>query len=220
MHTGYCRANVTNTSSNTEYFKLPLSREDLAPDPIVQFSTWYSEAQAKGEIEPSAMSLATVNKNYDVSVRMLLLKSFDQNGFVFFTNYLSPKAQCLSEIPQAAMVFWWPLCQRQVRISGKVQLLNEKDSDAYFNQRSRDSRIAAIISTQSAIIPNREYLTERFQSLKEKTENQALERPAFWGGYTLSPYVLEFWQGRAHRLHDRFQYSKTAHGWEIAQLSP
>lgn len=211
---------MTKTPLSNEYFELPLTRDDLHPDPIVQFSTWYSQAKAKGEIEPSAMSLATVNKNYDVSARMLLLKSFDSNGFVFFTNYLSPKSQCLSEIPKAAMVFWWPLCQRQIRITGNVILLDEEQSDLYFNERSRDSRIAAIISTQSAVIPNREYLMERFQSLRQKTANQEIKRPSFWGGYALQHQCLEFWQGRAHRLHDRFQYNKSSRGWEIVQLSP
>jgi len=211
---------VTNPSSSNEYFELPFGRSDLHPDPIVQFSTWYAQAKAKGEIEPSAMSLATVNKNYDISARMLLLKSFDNNGFAFFTNYSSPKAQSLSEIPKAAMVFWWPLCQRQVRITGNVVLLDDKQSDAYFNQRSKASRIAAMISKQSAVIPNREYLIERFQSLSQEKTNTEIKRPSFWGGYLLQPECLEFWQGRAHRLHDRFQYTKNPNGWEIVQLSP
>jgi pyridoxamine 5'-phosphate oxidase len=211
---------LTNTTEpQPNFFDLPLTIQNLNSSPISQFDLWFSQAKEKGELEPSAMTLATVNKAYDVSARMLLLKSFSSDGFVFFTNYQSLKAQCLQEIPKAAMVFWWPLCQRQVRITGQIILASVKQSDDYFHQRSRDSRIAAIISKQSAVIPNRDYLLKEFDKLaKESDEN--LVRPEYWGGYVLQPHTIEFWQGRLHRLHDRFLYSKKDERWEIVQLSP
>lgn len=220
MHSGYLRTKLTNTTkSQLEFFEQPLSKQDLHSSPISQFDVWFSSAKDKGEIEPSAMTLATVNKQYEVSARMLLLKSFSANGFVFFTNYQSLKAHCLQEVPNAAMVFWWPLCQRQVRINGHVILANEKQSDEYFYQRSRESRIAAIISKQSSVIPNREHLLSKYEALIKESDDK-LVRPDFWGGYVLQPKSFEFWQGRAHRMHDRFQYTKQGEQWEIVQLSP
>jgi pyridoxamine 5'-phosphate oxidase len=210
---------TNSTEQQVNFFDLPLTLHDLNPSAISQFELWFSQAKEKGEIEPSAMTLATVNHQYDVSARMLLLKSFSEDGFVFFTNYLSLKAKCIEEIPKAAMVFWWPLCQRQVRITGQVVVASTKQSDEYFNQRSRDSRIAAIISKQSAIIPNREYLLEQFNALAKENDDK-LARPDVWGGYVLQPQTIEFWQGRPHRLHDRFLYTKNDTKWNIVQLSP
>ncbi|MFI4938197.1 MAG: pyridoxamine 5'-phosphate oxidase [Candidatus Berkiellales bacterium] len=199
-----------------------LTKSDLLKNPFDQFGLWFTQAKNKGELEPSAMTLATVNANYDVTARMLLLKSFDENGFVFFTNYDSPKAQALTQIPKAAMVFWWPLLLRQVRITGNVVLLDSTQSDNYFASRSKNSRLAAIASKQSEVIPNRETLIEQFQAQKKRYENiDDIPRPAFWGGYVLIPHTIEFWQGREHRLHDRFEYRKDAAGaWHIVQLSP
>jgi pyridoxamine 5'-phosphate oxidase len=149
------------------------------------------------------------------------LKSFDQQGFVFYTNYLSPKAQYIKEVPKGAMVFWWPLCQRQVRITGNIVLVGEQKSDAYFQQRSKSSRIAAIVSKQSATIPDRDYLLKQFQALsKDYADATNIPRPDYWGGYVLEHQSIEFWQGRSHRLHDRFLYTREAKGWKIEQLSP
>ncbi len=211
---------MTNTKTPTEeYSKVPLNKKDLHPDPVSQFAVWFAQAQANLEFEPSAMTLATVNKHFDVSARMVLLKSFDKDGFVFFTNYMSPKSKYLLEVPKAAMVFWWPKSQRQVRITGNVVRTSAKDSDAYFNQRPKESRIAAIISEQSAVIPNREHLIEKYEKF-EKENDDVLTRPAFWGGFVLQHQTIEFWQGRTHRLHDRFLYSKKGEHWVIEQLSP
>lgn len=201
------------------YFELPWTKADLAADPIEQFNTWLVQAKQKGENEPHAMALATVNANLEVSVRMVLLKSFDQQGLTFFTHYQSPKALALKEVPQAAVVFWWPLCQRQVRISGPVELLSPLQSDAYFAQRERGSQLSAVISQQSQPISDRQYLLDQF-SIKAQQLIDPIKRPPYWGGYLLQPHCLEFWQGRKHRLHDRFQYQKTNQGWEITQLSP
>lgn len=203
------------------YAEMPFRKEMLLPEPTEQFHLWFEQAKSHGEIEPSAMTLATVDKSYQVSARMVLLKSFDKDGFIFFTNYLSPKAKALAEIPQAALVFWWPLCQRQVRITGTVTLLEKEHSVAYFQQRSKDSQIAALISQQSAIIPDREYLLKAFEKAAAQYSQQTvLDCPDFWGGYRLHHQSMEFWQGRAHRLHDRFEYRRSAQGWQVVQLSP
>lgn len=207
--------------TETHYHELPFTKNDLQKDPVDQFTLWFGDAKAIGEIEPTAMTLATVNKQYDVSARMVLLKSFDKNGFVFFTNYLSPKSLSIQEISKVAAVFWWPLCQRQVRITGKVTFLDQKQSDDYFHQRNKPSRIAAIVSKQSEIIPNRESLLAQFEALEKKYENSdIIDRPPYWGGYVIQHQSLEFWQGRTHRLHDRFQYTRQANDWAIVQLSP
>lgn len=208
-----------NTIQNQEdYFHLPLSKAELSPSPFAQFSTWFSQAKTKGELEPTAMTLATVDKNYIVSARMVLLKSFDENGFTFFTNYLSLKAKQLEQVPHASVVFWWPKCQRQVRISGAVALASDKESDTYFKQRTKESQIAAIVSKQSAVIANRQALIEKYEQMMK--QDGELKRPDFWGGYVLKPNQFEFWQGREHRLHDRFLYSLNQDTWEIVQLSP
>ncbi len=211
---------MTNTKTPfEEYAKVPLNKQDLNPDPISQFALWFDQAKANQEFEPSAMTLATVNKQFDVSARMLLLKGFDQEGFVFFTNYMSPKSKYLQEVPKAAMVFWWPKCQRQVRITGNVVRTSAKESDVYFNQRPKESRIAAIISEQSSVIPDRDYLIEKFETF-EKENDDKITRPASWGGFVLQHQTIEFWQGRTHRLHDRFLYTKKGEHWIIEQLSP
>lgn len=198
-----------------------LSKKDLFKSPFDQFEQWFNQAKQHGEFDPSAMTLATVNADYSVTARMVLLKSFDQQGFVFFTNYESPKAQAIREIPKAAMVFWWPLSQRQIRITGNVKLIDSEQSDIYFATRNKNSQIAAVVSRQSAVIPNREYLIKEFNEAFKQYENvENIPRPDFWGGYILVPDRFEFWQGREHRLHDRFEYRKQNKEWEIVQLSP
>lgn len=197
-----------------------LKRDLLLPSPISQFEKWFQEAKQSGQLEPNAMTLATVNQNYDVTARTVLLKSVDELGFVFFTNYLSPKAQALKAIPKAALVFWWPSCQRQVRITGTVNLLEETLSDNYFASRPQDSQIASSISKQSEVIPNREYLLEKFTKMQQTVKDQKIPRPDFWGGFRLCPNTVEFWQGREHRLSDRFEYRFDGSKWEIVQLSP
>lgn len=193
-------------------------KTSLLPDPIDQFALWFEAAH--DEIDRTAMTLATVNKNYAISARMVLLKSFDQAGFVFFTHYDSPKAQALQDIPHAALVFWWPKSQRQVRITGQVNFLDAKASDLYFASRSRESQIGALASKQSTVIPNRDYLLQKFNSLSQDLEGQPIPRPANWGGYVLTPQSIEFWEGKPHRLHDRFLYTRQQDSWQIVQLSP
>lgn len=189
-------------------------------DPFKQFALWLDEAK-KNEIEPTAMTLATVNAHYDVSARMVLMKNFDETGFTFYTNYSSPKAQDLTAIPKAALVFWWPHSQKQVRITGHVQLLSAQTSDEYFQQRSRESCLGAMASKQSSVIPNKDYLIERYKKLEEKFKDiSIIPRPEYWGGYILIPQSIEFWEGKPHRLHDRFLYTKSSTGWQKKQLSP
>lgn len=190
-------------------------------DPIQLFARWFDEAKKNQEIEPSAMTLATVNINYDVSARMVLLKDFDEKGFTFYTNYTSPKAKDLTEIPKAALVFWWPKSQKQIRITGQVQRLDAQASDDYFKQRPKESCISAMASKQSSVIPNKDYLIERFKKLEEKYKDiSPIPRPDYWGGYLLLPQSIEFWQGKPHRLHDRFLYTKTDKGWQKERLAP
>jgi pyridoxamine 5'-phosphate oxidase len=202
------------------FTKIPLVKSDLLPSPISQFQKWFHEATQSGQLEPNAMTLATVNKDYHVTARTVLLKSVDELGFVFFTNYLSPKAQALKAVPKAALVFWWPTCQRQVRVTGTVSLLEEALSDNYFASRPQDSQIASSISKQSEVIPNREYLLDKFNQMQQAVKDQKIPRPDFWGGFRLFPLTVEFWQGREHRMSDRFEYRHNGHHWEIVQLSP
>lgn len=206
------------TNQISKFSVQPLSLAELDPDPIKQFKEWFSDAQS--EFEPSAMTLATVNQRYEVSARMVLLKEVNSQGFVFFTNYESLKAQQLQEIQQAALVFWWPQCQRQVRITGTVTKASKESSTQYFQQRSFESQIAATISKQSTIIPNRDFLMDKYDELLKKSNHKPLPCPEFWGGYIVKPVTIEFWQGREHRLHDRFLYSNANSIWSIVQLSP
>lgn len=199
------------------YDTLPLNREDLFEDPVRQFALWYDQAAAQEVYDYTAMTLATVDRDYTVTARMILLKEFSKEGFTFFTNYDSPKAKALEAVPHAALVFWWPGCQRQVRITGNVSRVSPERSEQYFRSRPLGSQVAAIVSQQSQVIPNREVLLEAF----EAAADQPVVFPPNWGGYNLDPQTFEFWQGRAHRLHDRFEYRKKPDNtWDIFQLSP
>jgi len=144
----------------------------------------------------------------------------DEQGFVFYSNYLSPKAQSLKAVPKAALVFWWPACQRQVRITGTVAEVEAALSDEYFASRALDSQIASAISKQSEVIPNRDYLLEKFTKMQQTVNDQKIPRPDFWGGFRLTPKTVEFWQGRDHRMSDRFEYRHNGTHWKIVQLSP
>lgn len=198
-----------------------LVKENLNPSPIVQFAIWYEEAKIANEIEPSAMTVATVNVAYEISARTVLLKEFSEKGFVFFTNYNSPKGKALDEINKAALVFWWPKSQRQVRVTGKVEKVNKEASDRYFASRDRGSCISALASDQSQEIPSRAFLMEKYHKIEKQYLNQkTIPRPSFWGGYLVQPEALEFWQAGPHRLNDRFLYQKHENAWVISQLSP
>ncbi|AUT03764.1 pyridoxamine 5'-phosphate oxidase [Nostoc sp. CENA543] len=198
-----------------------LSKNEVDPNPFIQFKKWFEQALAAQLPEPNAMTLATTTLDGKPSARMVLLKDFDERGFVLFTNYNSRKGQELTINPQAALVFWWAELERQVRILGCVERVSEAESDYYFETRPAKSRLGAWASEQSQVIPNREFLEQRMQELQSKYENQEIPRPPHWGGFRVIPSEIEFWQGRSSRLHDRLLYTLTENGnWQIERLSP
>jgi pyridoxamine 5'-phosphate oxidase len=204
-----------------EYSTRGLRREDLQPNPFAQFRLWFKEAQAAELLEPNAMTFATAGTDGHVSARTVLLKAFDERGFVFFTNYGSAKARQLAENPNAALLFPWLALERQVTVSGRVEKISTAESLAYFASRPFGSRLGAWISHQSKVIPSRKLLELQFEKMRRKFANGEVPLPDFWGGYRVAPLTVEFWQGAASRLHDRFQYSRNAGGqWVIERLSP
>ncbi len=204
-----------------DYSLQGLNETDVAPNPFIQFQKWFDEALTAQLLEPNAMTLATTTTDGKPSARIVLLKDFDERGFVFFTNYNSHKGQELAENPQAALVFWWAELERQVRICGHVEKVSENDSDRYFQSRPFNSRLGAWASNQSNIIESRTLLEQRFQELQAKYENQDVPRPPHWGGLRVIPTEIEFWQGRSSRLHDRILYTRLDNGdWKIQRLSP
>ncbi len=189
-------------------------------DPIVQFGRWFADAEAADLIEPNAMTLATVAAGGRPSARMVLLKGFDERGFVFYTNYESRKAAELDGNPIAALVFWWGALQRQVRVEGAVERVRREESEAYFRSRPLGSRLGAWASAQSQVITGRAELEGRLEELTARYGDGDVPLPPFWGGYRIRPEVVEFWQGRPNRLHDRLRYRRTPSGWDIDRLSP
>jgi pyridoxamine 5'-phosphate oxidase len=198
----------------------PVDREHLADDPIEQFAVWFAEAQGDVPLA-EAMTLATVDENGSPDARMVLLKGFGPDGFRFFTNYESAKGEELAASPRAALVIYWRELDRQVRVRGEVERLSAGDSDAYFASRPRDSQIAAAVSPQSRPI-EREEIERCYAELAAELGESSPERPEHWGGYLLGPEVIEFWQGRDSRMHDRFRYSRKTgdEGWSIERLAP
>lgn len=212
--------NLSIADLRKEYASQTLMETDAAPDPILQFDKWWQQAMQADILEPNAMTLATASCDGLPSARIVLLKGFDTNGFVFYTNYNSYKAIQLEENPKACLVFHWKELERQVRITGITSKLPEADSDAYYHSRPLGSRIGAWASPQSTVIENREWLEEVFEKKKIGAEDH-LPRPPFWGGYLVKPVVIEFWQGRFSRLHDRLQYSLSENGsWKLERLAP
>jgi pyridoxamine 5'-phosphate oxidase len=227
-----------------EYSLTGLRRSDLAADPIAQFKQWFDQAagaQTSGRVrkfciklykallmasggEPmdlTAMTLATADKEGRPSARVVLLKGVDQRGFIFYTNYDSRKGQELAANPQAALVFYWSEQEREVCVAGEVSKLPSAESEAYFKTRPRGSRIAALASHQSAVVPDRAALEQKWKQLEAQYAGQEVPLPPFWGGYLLSPARMEFWQGRPNRLHDRFRYTRQPdQTWRIERLSP
>jgi pyridoxamine 5'-phosphate oxidase len=204
-----------------DYTLQDLSESEVDPNPFIQFKQWFEQALSAQLPEPNAMTIATATPDGKPSARMVLLKDFDQRGFVFFTNYNSRKGQELAENPQAALVFWWAELERQVRITGRVEKVCETESDQYFYSRPENSRLGAWASHQSEVIASREDLEQRLQELQLKYDHLEVPRPPHWGGLRVVPTEIEFWQGRSSRLHDRLLYTRLDNGnWKIARLSP
>ena len=199
-----------------------LLEKDILQNPMEQFQKWFFEAQnSDTEREANAMSVATLGKDGFPKTRVVLLKKYTHEGFIFYSNYLSEKGKAIEENPHICLSFFWAGLERQVIIKGIAEKLAENLSDGYFESRPRGSHLGAIVSEQSSIIPSREYLQEKLSLLEKKYENQDIPRPAFWGGYLVRPISIEFWQGRPNRLHDRIRYSLTdTYDWKIERLSP
>ena len=204
-----------------KYGNLPLNPEDVTANPVEQFKLWFKNASESGIYEPNAMTLSTVSPEGKPSARIVLLKGFDEKGFIFYTNYDGRKGKQLAENPFAALTFYWDVIHRQVRIEGKVKKLSAKASTAYFQKRPKGSQIGAWASPQSQAISGREILEQNVADLIAKHEkDEVLPRPKHWGGYVVIPEIIEFWQGRDNRLHDRVTYEKKGRGWKTSRLAP
>jgi pyridoxamine 5'-phosphate oxidase len=198
-----------------------ITKRTVDPDPIRQFQSWFSDAQATDYKEPNAMVLATCTPAGKPSARVVLLKEFGDFGFVFYTNYLSRKAQELEANPFAALTFHWAELERQVRVEGRVFRTEREESEEYFRSRPRDSRLGAWVSQQSSVVPSREVLETKLKDLEARfAGTEDVPAPEFWGGYRVQPDLLEFWQGRPNRLHDRLVYRRSEDGWILERLWP
>jgi|TARA_B100000674_G_scaffold495124_1_gene521567 pyridoxamine 5'-phosphate oxidase len=203
-----------------EFESAGLQRETLNDNPVQQFETWFQDARTAGLLEPNAMSLATVDEHGQPTLRTVLLKYFDENGFVFFTNYESRKARNIEDNHRAAILFPWIALNRQVSVQGAVRRISKAESFKYFSSRPRESQIGAWVSDQSKAISSRGLLEQKLAEMKRKFGQGEIPLPSFWGGYQIVPERIEFWQGRPHRLHDRFEYLRTESGWAIQRLQP
>ena len=215
-----------------DYKLASLEEADVAANPIDQFTRWWNEAVASQIDEVNAMTLATVNAAGVPAARIVLLKGYNPNGFIFFTNYESDKGKNLAQNPNAAIVFFWKELERQIRIEGAVQKVSAEESDCYFNSRPASSRIGAWASPQSAVIENRLVIEQNVERYSSIFANDSIERPDHWGGYIVKPRSIEFWQGRSSRLHDRIRYTIEASAynaatdtrsdanWKIERLAP
>lgn len=205
----------------TDYKRHSLDEQTTADHPLEQFRLWFDEALRSQVLEPNAMTLATADSDGRPSARIVLLKGISDDGFVFFTNYESRKGAHLLVNPYAALAFFWPELERQVRVEGRVEKVSERESYEYFKSRPLDSQIGAWTSNQSSVITGRDVLEQRFAELKERYADGGVPLPPFWGGYVLTPDNVEFWQGRPGRLHDRILYTREEDGqWRRERLSP
>ncbi len=203
------------------YTKGGLTEEEASADPLAQFAVWFEQAKRAGSPEPNAMALATVSASGVPNARMVLLKGARPDGFVFFTNYDSRKGQELAANSRASLLFYWPELERQVRISGMVEKVAFAESEAYFQSRPLGHQLGAWASRQSAEVPNREALEKNLDAVEERFRAAGeVPLPPFWGGFRVRPTIIEFWQGRTNRLHDRLEYSLTERGWIRRRLSP
>ncbi|MCF8247761.1 MAG: pyridoxamine 5'-phosphate oxidase [Saprospiraceae bacterium] len=204
-----------------EFEKAGLHRSDLNLDPVKQFARWFEDAQQAGYRMPNAVTLATVGPDGQPSIRIVLLKMFDEKGFVFYTNYGSRKASEMALNPKVALHFPWHDLERQVIITGSVEKVSTAESLKYFLTRPKGSQIGAWVSNQSSVISSRQALMMKFEEMKQKFEHQEVPLPSFWGGFRVVPSKFEFWQGQKSRLHDRFQYTQGEAGeWVIERLAP
>lgn len=205
------------------YDKSELVLDNLSKDPIDQFKTWFAEAEGAGGVEEAnAMTVSTIGTDGFPKSRIVLLKSYDANGFVFYTNYESEKGKSLQNHPQTCISFFWPNTERQVIIKGIAERVSASTSDAYFASRPKGSQLGALVSNQSSIIKNRTVLEDELQTLEEEYADKNVPRPENWGGFLVRPESIEFWQGRPNRLHDRFLFSKAGgtQDWTIERLAP
>ena len=208
-------------SIREEYSKYSLTEEDIVADPIQQFEIWFEQAISASVLEPNAMALATLNNEGFPVSRIVLLKDIKPSGFSFFTNYESSKGKDILTNNKVSVLFFWPELQRQVRIEGVVEKLENDESDEYFASRPRGSRLGAIASPQSTVLVSREKLEERVAQVEKEYEGiEDIPRPLFWGGYQIKPVRVEFWQGRTSRLHDRLVYTLGDSQWIINRIAP
>ena len=213
--------NNTDLSSLRRNYSLQRFDESTVEvNPFQQFSKWMEEALKSDLLDPTGMALGTANKDGIPAVRMVLLKGFDENGFVFFTNYESHKGSDLINNPNASILFFWKELERQIRITGTIEKTSRQESEEYFHTRPLESQLSAWASRQSSPIPNRKFLEYEFDELKLKYEHKQIPLPPFWGGFRLIPNYFEFWQGRENRLHDRISYRIKNDFWDIVRLSP
>ena len=210
------------SKTRKEYQKGALDIDSVAQNPVDQFKGWFEQASASEPHEPNACALATVGEDLQPSVRMVLLKGFDRDGFVFFSNYQSTKGRQLEFNNRAALVFYWASLERQVRLEGRVERVSVAESDQYFYSRPRDSQFGAAVSEQSKVAASRQELDEAMARLRESVQEGPVPKPAHWGGYRLVPHKFEFWQGRENRLHDRIRYisSDADNSWRVDRLWP
>lgn len=204
-----------------DYRSASLSENEVSKNPYQQFEKWFQEALQAEVLEPNAMTLATANKDGIPSARIVLLKEFTEEGFVFYTNYKSKKGKEIESNPYAALIFFWADLERQIRIEGVVEKVSEEESNQYFYSRPKGSQLGALTSPQSKTIPNREFLEEKLAHLEKEYQDKEVDKPIYWGGYRVIPNRIEFWQGRSNRLHDRIVYiQEKDQSWKFERLAP
>ena len=198
-----------------------LEEDKVNPNPFEQFTTWYAQYTTFDVPDSTAMIVSTVGKDGIPRTRVVLLKEMNEESFIFYTNYHSQKARAIEENDMISLLFFWPEMERQIRVVGRAKKVTEEKSRDYFNKRPFESRVSAIISPQSEVVPNREYLENKFfEFLQKHNEDEQLDKPTYWGGIAVYPFEFEFWQGRVSRLHDRLRYKKEGQGWRIERLAP